>query len=958
MISRSIFRGAVAATQLLALAGALHAQCAERFVENLKSTNDQRLVTVPQLLVVRASYAYSLGLSATQEGVQGLFTSRGGNRPDRGDELLLINKVGERKVFRFVDQPSTNTKGGVPVYGNVLQLDFATVAWLASADVTTVTLIDNTTNQGRRFTIPTSRQAEFRHLVQCFGEAASREVIPDVPAVSTSIPSVARAPAPPLTGESGLTPKPGTTTLAAKQASERIAVRRELADLQQRLEDTRRGLLEQLALEKAKAKRARDRIADEVVASRKAAETEKNAIAADVLAARERADRELARLGRETADQRERARVGTEAQVAENATAVRVAHESARSAITQAKRSAAEEIAVLRARQAEAAILERARYAEAESAYAAQVATAKERSQMKIIDIRRQLEIELTETRRAATQVIDSSSASAAEARLAARKEVLNAREASLKAIAAFRETAAAEAAKRDERLAEARRDQVEALAAAEAVHASRIAQIETERIREREAFAAERSRMRDSVLTERKRLNALLDSARQEAIAGVAATRRKAAAEAANLEAGIEHITSLAAKRVRQIQNEEAIAITRARERSTRQRDSLASAFAAEREYLRFKRDEERRALAAQYDSINAKAARAARRDSLVRVRSALEWARQRDARRQASETDELERQRAYEQRIIRRTRQLDSLTSLVAERERRARSLVASVAETDTIGRRIARASLRLSGEEAALIELRRLNIQERASAQNVEDRQYREARKARLAIAEAEADTFEAEARRRSALARETLSEVERVLASQVNAAQERAIDEQEALLADLNSIRQEHTEALSNLREELARERSTVLQAHIQAIDSIDAASRLDRDRLQRNQAAYERSLRNRRDELERSLTVAVDSARVASTELIEQTRTEAAAAVTEIQRAAVEEAARSEELRRTLREREARMRDEAAARATDLLNELAALEDKRTKLEVELAALERERIAAKASATPD
>ena len=366
---RSALAAALSAVLLLAGLSA-HAQCSDRLVENLRTANEQRLVTAPQLLVVRAGYAYNLALSATQEGVRGLFTSRGGSKPNRGDELLLINREGDRKVFRFVDDLSVTRQGDVPIYGNTLQLDFATVAWLASADVTTVTLIDNSTNQGRRFSIPSSRQAEFRQLVQCFQSAADPSLLPDIPAVATAIPSVRKAVTPPVQRESGLSAKPGTTTLADKRRAEAAAAEQEVVDARATLSAEKQALREQLALERAKAQRAKDRIGEEVTASRKAAEAEKAAIAAEVMAARERAREEIARISAASATQREAIDAVTAKRMAEGAQEVADAQQRSDAAVAATERSAAEAIAEIKAEQAEAAAIERARYAEAQQAYA------------------------------------------------------------------------------------------------------------------------------------------------------------------------------------------------------------------------------------------------------------------------------------------------------------------------------------------------------------------------------------------------------------------------------------------------------------------------------------------------------------------------------------------------------------------------------------------------------------
>ena len=443
----------------------LHAQCNSRLDEQIKLPNGQRIISKQQTLVVRGAYAYSIELSASDKGVQATFHSRGGEKPNKDDELIFIDKAGNIKAFRFVGSVKTGSIGGKPEFSNILQLDYPSAQWLADNDIPVVSLKNNIKGQGRRFTLPASRQAEFRQLARCFVDAVDETALPNIAAVTKSIPAVRRAQAPPVDREGGLSAKPGTATLADRDRAAQEAAAAEIKDLRAQLAALKKQLLEEIAIEKAKADRAKETIADDLSASRQAAALQQQAIAAEVVEARQRADQAIAEAqaaaGQEI--QEVDADVDEERQAAANEVAQ--ARQAALLAIEQAKTDGARQVAEIKKRNAEAAAAERQKFADAKQDYADEVASARETSQQQIIEIRRELEAEIKRARAAALVATDSTRARVAYTRAEAQREILLAKEQSLTQVAELREQVAREQEARAIQVAETKRRQAEALA-------------------------------------------------------------------------------------------------------------------------------------------------------------------------------------------------------------------------------------------------------------------------------------------------------------------------------------------------------------------------------------------------------------------------------------------------------------------------------------------------------------
>lgn len=762
---------ALAGTVFAVLAGcpAAGAQCSEQIAENVRIPQGQRVETTDQTLVVRGSYRYTLRLEASPRGVRALLNSRGGEVPNQGDELILASGD-DRRAFRFLGEAKRVQVAGAPAYENYLQLDLPTAEWLANTDIDVIVLKNNRKGQGRRWSLSGGRQAELRQLATCFTTAIDPNALPEIPAVSVAIPAVARPRAPDIDRSSELTRKPGTETLAEAEARRRVERQREVDSLRADLKRLRAELLQQVALEKAKAERAKAVIAEDLAASRRAADAQAAAFAAEVVAARRRAE---ARIAADELRASERAReLSTQTATAESESAARVgqARTRSREAIARIQREAAEEVSAIRQRAAQSAEADRERLKAIQSDYRREVDAAKAAGAAELVAIRNALDEQLERARKLAVTARDSSEQTAKEARLSARKEILAAREAALRDVAEVREAAAAEREAQRILLAEAK----QAAALAEA--------------RQRAELQTELARMREALITERAHHEAELASARQAAEEALASLGRDTALAAANARAAAEQ--RIAAERER---TEEA-----AREALDRRRLIAATVDSARRRAL----DAISRAQAEEAAAI------AVAREAALRERERLSASLARDLRTLANRRREL---------LSTRERRMAE----TSERRRAADSLAhrRALRRPDQGPPVLPRANLAAGDSTLVASRARLLDSLRKADI-------------ARILRSRALSDSLARRVAEVAQWARDTVAEVEIAAAQRINALQDEAILEQEALLKDLNEIRVTLAGDVTQAREAAARDISTARQ---QAADEIERTSRsLSRD----------------------------------------------------------------------------------------------------------------------------
>ncbi len=851
-------------------------QCSERFVENLRGPEGQRLTTYPQILVVRGSYAYSVSFSASHKGIRADLTSRGGEKPNQGDELLIITKGGERRVFQFVSKLRETSLGGVPVYSNELQLDLPTAQWMAADDIEVLTLINNSNNQGRRFTLQASRQAELRQLIQCFVVTIDPAAIPNIAAVTTAIPAVARKPQPLADNGNGLSAKPATTSVARKDEANQNASSQEVVDLRDQLTKLKQQLLEEIAIEKAKSERAKALLAAEVEDAKQAADIQRQAIAAEVVASRQRATQAVVEANTTASAQVAVYASTVQHEATEAAQAVQAARQRALLAIETSRTQAAEEIARIRADNAAAVGAEQVKLLQAQRTYTSEVQTAQQRSQAEVIGIRKRLEAQLAEVRREAIAAVDSTQATVASTRLEARKQVLAAREQSLQRMAEFEEAGVREREKRALEFAELKRHHAEVLAVQQASFDKLTADLSEDLVNQRSAFAqeldkarassgAERSALADSVTQSRSLAASKIAAAQQAEVTKIAQAELEGRARREVLTQEVRSTQAAAATHIAAIQEAEALAIKASREAAAARRTELEQELSAFQRELAERRSANAAALEIQLAKISA---RQREQEAIAQRREydlTADYTAQREAMSADLEVRKLEIEKELAQNRQRLELKSDSLANAHAARvlalAARERALPASPTELPTERAGIERQKESLEAEGKQLQQTRARSAEEFA-AMELERKRDNDHRATLLRKSLSYRDSLAAEAGATQAKYRKQVASLEEELARRSNQLQDQAIAEQEALLRDLSDVRREHSAALAAEGEKVARELSTLQQNQAESIAKQRQVYDLERKRLDTEHTGYKQGLaaerQSSRDELDREL----------------------------------------------------------------------------------------------------
>jgi hypothetical protein len=356
----------------------LQAQSCNDYIAEDRTIAGLHLVTtVPQTIVIRGNYTYSMQIFSDQKGILARVFSKGGVDFNQGDEIIFIDATGVRKAYRFIEMGELNQEGNTPVFSNVLQLDLATVNWFATSSVNTFFIKNNITNEGRKFTVNANRQNAFRSMAVCFNQTLDPTKIKDqelnnvLPAPGTQ--AAAKEEGPQMGGSVPRT-DPNKDPEVGK-------LREELATLKAQLRD-------EIQQERANAEAIKARLQEEVALAREQADQKKNEYAQEVLAARKKADKEMAAAQQEVAAMIKEARAGASSEIEKINLSVSEAKQKAAEEIQQAKLNAAQEVASARENAAAEIKRVKEKLELAKIEYSDEIASARENSLSEIERIR------------------------------------------------------------------------------------------------------------------------------------------------------------------------------------------------------------------------------------------------------------------------------------------------------------------------------------------------------------------------------------------------------------------------------------------------------------------------------------------------------------------------------------------------------------------------------------------
>ena len=127
------FRAAVlVAIFFLAISPVFSQNCEGKIIEDKVVGGTQLLKAVPEVIIVRGTYTYSLDFRNERNGLFARVYSKGGEIFNQNDELIFIDEKSTRRSFRFVEMGEMAKEGSTPTHQNTLALDLSAMQWKKS----------------------------------------------------------------------------------------------------------------------------------------------------------------------------------------------------------------------------------------------------------------------------------------------------------------------------------------------------------------------------------------------------------------------------------------------------------------------------------------------------------------------------------------------------------------------------------------------------------------------------------------------------------------------------------------------------------------------------------------------------------------------------------------------------------------------------------------------------------
>ena len=251
---------------ILVFAVKLDAQnCSSVITDDRTVAGTHLLRTAPETVVVRGNYSYSIEFSNEVKGVVGVVYSKGGEVFNQDDEIIFMDGSGTRKSYRFIEMGEMTRQSGTPVHKNVLQLDLAAINWFSKAQINTLYIKNNISNQMRKLTVNSNRQTAFRTMAICFLQNLDKTAVQDTPLVGNDFSSksksstAATANASPSKSSSNI-----SSTSASRPQNQNSGPDAELIALRKELKETKDKLRAEILAEKEKADNIKAQIQNEM----------------------------------------------------------------------------------------------------------------------------------------------------------------------------------------------------------------------------------------------------------------------------------------------------------------------------------------------------------------------------------------------------------------------------------------------------------------------------------------------------------------------------------------------------------------------------------------------------------------------------------------------------------------------------------------------------------------------
>ena len=247
--------------------------CASKIDENYNVNGTSFIKTSPETVLIRGDFSYKFCFYSNSDGLFLEVQSISGENLKMGDELILVDQIGNRENFPFIFEGEFERKNeGKAVIKNTIVLTPDDVRWLTKNNIKIMYIFNTTTSQAKRYTLDTERQNNIRELAICFkttiNPASYADKISDDETVA---------------GESstGSVSKPINSS-----DSELVALKDELAREKERIRN-------EIKTEQRKLDVARKEINDEILKAREISNSKKTEFANELNEARKKIDAEI-----------------------------------------------------------------------------------------------------------------------------------------------------------------------------------------------------------------------------------------------------------------------------------------------------------------------------------------------------------------------------------------------------------------------------------------------------------------------------------------------------------------------------------------------------------------------------------------------------------------------------------------------------------------------------------------
>lgn len=445
--------------------------CASKIDENYNVNGTSFIKTSPETVLIRGDFSYKFCFYSNSDGLFLEVQSISGENLKMGDELILVDQIGNRENFPFIFEGEFERKNeGKAVIKNTIVLTPDDVRWLTKNNIKIMYIFNTTTSQAKRYTLDTERQNNIRELATCFKTTIN-------PASYASVDKTTEETA---SGESISSSK---STPVNSSDPELIALKDELAREKERIRN-------EIKAEQRKLEVARKEINDEILKARETSNSKKTEFANELNEARKKIDAEIKTANKEANAMIQEAKRNALGEIDSINITILEARQNSMEEIQKVKLETSEQILAARKKAQEAIEEENKKLELLKIEYEDELNSAIENSASEIQLVRQEANKAIEDARKKAEQEKDKTQSEVEQVSLSSSEQILKINEETANEIATIKEKSILEKEKLAFDLAEYKRKIKEEQVNLKETQTTELADME-------EAFAREKQQVR-----------------------------------------------------------------------------------------------------------------------------------------------------------------------------------------------------------------------------------------------------------------------------------------------------------------------------------------------------------------------------------------------------------------------------------------------------------------------------